>query len=170
MKGELLLVECEPLGSAVEALQSAPGVMDAAVFGNALHLVVQNAPIGRFRSCATICGARRRGCAHGADAPEPGRRICLADHPQGSDRSAGMSWTRLLAVARKEVIQILRDARSLMIVIVMPADPGASVWLRREPGSETSAGVCLRPGWQPAEPGSAQTFSGERIFHDCRSV
>ncbi len=43
MKGELLLAECEPLGRAVEALQSAPGVMDAAVFGNALHLVVANA-------------------------------------------------------------------------------------------------------------------------------
>lgn len=43
MKGELLLVECEPLGPAVELLQTAPFVMDAAVFGNALHLVVQNA-------------------------------------------------------------------------------------------------------------------------------
>jgi ABC-2 type transport system ATP-binding protein len=43
MKGELLLVECEPLGDAVEALQKAPGVMDAAVFGNALHLVVEDA-------------------------------------------------------------------------------------------------------------------------------
>jgi ABC-2 type transport system ATP-binding protein len=43
MKGELLLVECEPLGPAVEALQSAPGVLDAAVFGNALHLVVPQA-------------------------------------------------------------------------------------------------------------------------------
>jgi ABC-2 type transport system ATP-binding protein len=43
MKGELLLVECEPLGKAVEVLQSAPDVMDAAVFGNALHLVVQDA-------------------------------------------------------------------------------------------------------------------------------
>jgi ABC-2 type transport system ATP-binding protein len=43
MQGELLLVECEPLGDAVEALQSAPGVMDAAVFGNALHLVVEDA-------------------------------------------------------------------------------------------------------------------------------
>jgi len=43
MKGELLLVECEPLGAAVETLQSAPGVMDAAVFGNALHLVVEDA-------------------------------------------------------------------------------------------------------------------------------
>jgi ABC-2 type transport system ATP-binding protein len=43
MKGELLLVECQPLGSAVEALQTAPLVMDAAVFGNALHLVVADA-------------------------------------------------------------------------------------------------------------------------------
>jgi ABC-2 type transport system ATP-binding protein len=43
MKGELLLVECEPLGPAVEALQSAPMVLDAAVFGSALHLVVEKA-------------------------------------------------------------------------------------------------------------------------------
>jgi ABC-2 type transport system ATP-binding protein len=45
MKGELLLIECAPLGEAVEALQSAPGVMDAAVFGNALHLVVADAAL-----------------------------------------------------------------------------------------------------------------------------
>ncbi len=31
-----------------------------------------------------------------------------------------MSLTRLLAVARKEIIHILRDARSLMIVVLMP--------------------------------------------------
>ena len=43
MKGELLLVECDPLGPAVEALQSASMVHDAAVFGNALHLVVETA-------------------------------------------------------------------------------------------------------------------------------
>ncbi|HYL12908.1 MAG TPA: ATP-binding cassette domain-containing protein [Terriglobales bacterium] len=43
MKGELLLVECEPLGPAVEALQSASNVLDAAVFGSALHLVVREA-------------------------------------------------------------------------------------------------------------------------------
>ena len=43
MKGELLLIECEPLGNAVEVLQSAPDVIDAAVFGNALHLVVRDA-------------------------------------------------------------------------------------------------------------------------------
>lgn len=43
MKGELLLLECEPLGQAIEILQSAPEVLDAAVFGNALHLVVPEA-------------------------------------------------------------------------------------------------------------------------------
>jgi ABC-2 type transport system ATP-binding protein len=43
MKGELLLVECSPLGQAVELAQQAPGVLDAAVFGNALHLVVKDA-------------------------------------------------------------------------------------------------------------------------------
>jgi ABC-2 type transport system permease protein len=32
-----------------------------------------------------------------------------------------MSLTRLLAVAMKEVVQILRDARSLIIVVIMPA-------------------------------------------------
>jgi ABC-2 type transport system ATP-binding protein len=43
MKAELLLVECADLGPTVEALQSAPGVLDAAVFGSALHLVVSQA-------------------------------------------------------------------------------------------------------------------------------
>jgi ABC-2 type transport system permease protein len=32
-----------------------------------------------------------------------------------------MSLTRLLAIARKEVVQILRDVRSLIIVVLMPA-------------------------------------------------
>ena len=43
MKGELLLVECEPLGPGLEALRAAPGVEDAAVFGRSLHAVVRDA-------------------------------------------------------------------------------------------------------------------------------
>ncbi len=43
MKGELLLVECEPLGEALKLLQTGPGVLDAAIFGNAIHLVVTEA-------------------------------------------------------------------------------------------------------------------------------
>jgi ABC-2 type transport system ATP-binding protein len=43
MQGELLLIECEPLGAAIEALRSMAGVLDAAVFGNALHVLVPDA-------------------------------------------------------------------------------------------------------------------------------
>ena len=43
MRGDLLLVECSLLGPALELLRTAPSVLDAAVFGNALHLVVENA-------------------------------------------------------------------------------------------------------------------------------
>jgi ABC-2 type transport system ATP-binding protein len=43
MPGELLLLEAEPLGRAIEILPSLPGVLDAAVFGNALHVVVERA-------------------------------------------------------------------------------------------------------------------------------
>ena len=54
MRGELLLVECESLGDAMEALQQTPGVMDAAVFGNALHLVVENAAIAEPKIRAVL--------------------------------------------------------------------------------------------------------------------
>lgn len=40
--GDILLVECEALGPALEALRDAPGVLDSAVFGSALHVLVQN--------------------------------------------------------------------------------------------------------------------------------
>jgi ABC-2 type transport system ATP-binding protein len=43
MKGQLLLVECEPLGPGLEALAQVPGVHDAAVFGDALHATVADA-------------------------------------------------------------------------------------------------------------------------------
>jgi len=43
MKGELLLVECEQVGKALELLQTGPGVLDAAIFGNSIHVVVTRA-------------------------------------------------------------------------------------------------------------------------------
>jgi drug efflux transport system ATP-binding protein len=42
MRGQLLLVECEPLGPALAVLPDVPGVLDAAVFGNAVHVVVKD--------------------------------------------------------------------------------------------------------------------------------
>jgi ABC-2 type transport system ATP-binding protein len=43
MPGELLLLECEPLGQAMEILRGTPDVLDVAIFGSALHLVVPKA-------------------------------------------------------------------------------------------------------------------------------
>lgn len=42
-KGQLLLARCEPLGAALEALRGHPEVIEAAVFGNALHIRVAEA-------------------------------------------------------------------------------------------------------------------------------
>jgi ABC-2 type transport system ATP-binding protein len=44
--GDLLLVECDALGAALEALQDAPEVLDCSVFGDALHILVRNAEDG----------------------------------------------------------------------------------------------------------------------------
>lgn len=41
--GELLLLECQQLGPTLAALQQAPGVIDASVFGNAIHVLVRDA-------------------------------------------------------------------------------------------------------------------------------
>jgi ABC-2 type transport system ATP-binding protein len=43
MKGELLVVECEPIAEAMDSAKNVSGVRDVAVFGSALHLVVENA-------------------------------------------------------------------------------------------------------------------------------
>jgi ABC-2 type transport system ATP-binding protein len=60
MKGQLLLVECEPLGPGLEALRGAPGVVDAAVFGSSLHAVVADARAGlpRVREALEARGIR----------------------------------------------------------------------------------------------------------------
>ncbi|HVM94893.1 MAG TPA: ABC transporter ATP-binding protein [Candidatus Acidoferrales bacterium] len=40
ISGGLLLVECEPLGEALVALEQAPGVLEVAIFGDAFHVTV----------------------------------------------------------------------------------------------------------------------------------
>jgi len=45
MKGQLLMIECKPLGPALDLLQGYPGVLDAAVFGSGIHAVVADATV-----------------------------------------------------------------------------------------------------------------------------
>jgi ABC-2 type transport system ATP-binding protein len=46
IEGSLLLLECDRIGDALERVRRIEGVHDAAVFGNALHLVVSNPEVG----------------------------------------------------------------------------------------------------------------------------
>jgi ABC-2 type transport system ATP-binding protein len=45
VKGDLLAIEASPLGKALDVVKRSEGVRDAAVFGNALHVVVPDADI-----------------------------------------------------------------------------------------------------------------------------
>ena len=119
--GELLLVECDALGPTLAALQQAPGVRDCSVFGNALHVLVANAEAERD-------GTRHLSRSEGTGA-EP-HRTHRAE-PRGCFRAAhcsrcrqpeigGMRLRRLRAIAVKELLQIWRDPRSLLIALLMP--------------------------------------------------
>ena len=44
--GQLVEVECAPLGAALQALAAAPGVIEAAIFGDKLHVVLGEAGLG----------------------------------------------------------------------------------------------------------------------------
>ncbi len=43
--GELYELACAPLGAALEALKQAPGVLEAAIFGDKLHVLVRNSEV-----------------------------------------------------------------------------------------------------------------------------
>jgi ABC-2 type transport system ATP-binding protein len=62
MNGDLLAVEAAPLGSALNLIKAADGVKDAAVFGNALHVVVQGAEetMGKIRAALNAGGVEVR--------------------------------------------------------------------------------------------------------------
>src|SRR5450631_294348 len=64
---------------------------------------------------------RRHSHRHRKDSPHARRRLRFSHHnTRRRGGSQTMSPTRLLAVARKEILHILRDARSLGIVVIMP--------------------------------------------------
>ena len=122
IRGSLLLLECDRLGDAIELLRGLGGVRDVAVFGNALHLVVSDAGVTPAIRAALEAGAISVATA-ATDSPEPRGRVRRVDFSRRRPRLAGalaMNPRRLLAISRKEVFQVLRDSRSLLIVLLMP--------------------------------------------------
>ena len=77
-----------------------------------------------------------------------------------------MSLTRFLAVARKEIVQVLRDTRSLIIVLIMPVilvllfGYGVNLDLKHLPI------YVYDRDRKPAKPGPAQALSGQPLL--CR--
>ena len=55
--GELFELECAAAGAALAALQQAPGVIDAAIFGDKLHVLLHDA--GAAAGSAAVAGAAR---------------------------------------------------------------------------------------------------------------
>jgi len=98
------------------------GVRDVAVFGNALHLVVSDAAIApTIRAALESDGILVTGLR--VDSSQPRRCVRRVDYRHGADDAFGtvaMNLRRLIAISRKEVIQVLRDTRSLLIVLLMP--------------------------------------------------
>ena len=62
MNGDLLAVEAAPLGRALDLIKVVEGVKDAAVFGNALHVVVEGAEetMGKMRAALDAGGVEVR--------------------------------------------------------------------------------------------------------------
>ena len=84
MKGELLLIECEPLGVALETLQQAPDVLDAAVFGNALHVRRAERAGRQLPGYERIWRPEVTVAQNGTDPPQPRRCLRVADQPNAS--------------------------------------------------------------------------------------
>ncbi len=120
MKGELLLIECEPLGKPWKRCNrprsdGCRGLRKRAAFGGA--------GCRRCHSAHGEVSLRSRNLCrpHREDSAQSRRRFCFAHH--GGKRRGGansMSFTRLAGRGQKRGVQILRDSRSLLIVVLMP--------------------------------------------------
>ena len=134
------------------ALRQAPGVIDASIFGDKLHVLVQQAQ--RRRRSAAVAGPAGH---HGRIRRAPSRRAWRTCSSNSSPRPTGgggrrMNLRRLFAIAFKETLQIWRDPRSLAIALLMPLHADGAARLRRQPRHQARAALRLRSGAQPDQP------------------
>ena len=118
--GEILLVEGDNPGAMLEALEGAPAVRDVAPFGSSLHIVVDEAARD-LPAIKTLLAARNLGWSR-IEAIKPTLEDVFVQlvGVDGGARSATVNLRRVKAIAKKEIIQVWRDPRSLMVVLLMP--------------------------------------------------
>ncbi len=120
-EGVLLEVRADPLMQALDAAGRAPGVREVAVFGSGLHVTVADADAaGPLRAVLEGAGVRVR--RDRADPPHARGRLRLARRARrpAPPRESEIMWLRTGIIAWKEFIQIVRDWRTLVVVIVLP--------------------------------------------------
>ncbi len=118
---DLLLIECDKLGAALTALHEIPDILDAAVFGSAIHVRVPHAELAET-SCPMRLAAQGIAVER-IERIEPSLEDVFVHHGgrqrQGAEPGL-MNFGRVRALAVKELLQVVRDPRSLIIALLMP--------------------------------------------------
>ncbi len=167
MKGDLILLECESLGRAIQLIREIDEVREAAVFGNALHLVMKesSAPIAPLRVHLEAHGIhvtrleKIRPSLEDAfvaltgHAPEPAAESCLTNglgpHPRHRAQGNPADSARLA--------QSHSGAGNAGDV-----DEPDGIW--NQPRPDPCALMHLRSGRKPAKPGSPETLRAQQIL------
>ncbi len=127
--GRLLEVQAEPLMTSLEILVAEPAAQDVAIFGAALHVLVQD-EAGEGAGAGDVSESGGEGGARGGDCAFVGGCVCGADRRRRGEearRRRGVTafhlatmLLRTYMITWKEFVQIFRDPRTLAIVVVLP--------------------------------------------------
>ena len=156
--GELLSIERDDIVNAIELVQKAPGVRDVAVFGSALHVLVDDAATARARAGRLPGRARhRRRDARAASSRRWRTASCTLVGAAAQARGErGVKLRRIKAIARQgkpadRARPAQPDDRA-----ADSADADVHARLRHQSGHRAHSPVRVRPRKQPAVAGLAE--------------
>ncbi len=125
MAEPILDVRTSDSPKAVEALQGDPVVLDTGLFGRNVHAVVRDLAEARAAIPERLAARGVTLLSLEPIAPSLEDVFVARVRAEGARRltsgRGGVSLTRLLAMARKETIQLRRDSRSLALAFLLPA-------------------------------------------------
>ena len=128
----------------MKALDAMAEVEKTSIFGTAVHAVLRTAAADPGRAGGAAARRRPRGVVVRA-----GRTLARGRVPRRGRAERGRLMRKVLAVARKELRQIRRDRRSLLILLFVPAFFLLDLRLRAE--LRHSQHPARRPGRRPQQ-------------------